>query len=466
MRRLTLALALGTLLALVAGAWLTWINGFDLTGLLLPSTADCLLLVLSAVALAWGLARLRLVLPLAQALSTAAAVVLILAAAHGRLYAGDPAWELRWIAAFVDALVRGGGDGTSARVLVLVGAVLWWRGTRLGTEGHSAASVRRMAAFAIGAVAALAIVARVVHPVDLGPAVAGGFVATLVAFSLVQVEDASMGYDGMTVDLGGQWAFLLAAAIAVAALPALALAMWLSLSTLRGLLRPFEPAAVALLRLGVVVFGVLFNAIFPLIEAVVHRLVALIQAFTQQLVARPRPPAGPPDHLPILSPVSSMDWSTWLTWLVMALAVVALIGWLTRAYRRYNDRAPDALSTERASALSWGRIGADAWHLLRSALGAVGDAVRGLGGRQSGVRRLYAELLALAAVHGAARGSSETPYEYRPAAERMAGTAASDVAALTEAYVVARYGQREPDPARWRLLAAAWERIRRAAGAA
>jgi hypothetical protein len=77
------------------------------------------------------------------------------------------------------------------------------------------------------------------------------------------------------------------------------------------------------------------------------------------------------------------------------------------------------------------------------------------------VRSLYRDILAAAASRGIGRRNVETPDEF---AARLAGALNSsaeeaDVAALTDAYDAARYGEREPERAQFGSLRSAAQRL-------
>ncbi len=136
--------------------------------------------------------------------------------------------------------------------------------------------------------------------------------------------------------------------------------------------------------------------------------------------------------------------------LVAALLVVA-VGVVL--YRLVARRVSAELPEEREALEGEGSLLGDLGALLAAVVRrvrprrALGEPEPPAGVRE--VRRMYAELLARAAERGVPRPTQATPWEFRPALEARVGEPAGPV---TEAYVAARYGGREPGKAeRYRL---------------
>jgi hypothetical protein len=81
-------------------------------------------------------------------------------------------------------------------------------------------------------------------------------------------------------------------------------------------------------------------------------------------------------------------------------------------------------------------------------------------GKIFSIRELYQALLWQGRQLGTPRRKTETPYEYRPIIKSRMGTAGDEVDALTEAYIVERYGQVKPAPEKLTLLNRLWRNLR------
>jgi len=106
--------------------------------------------------------------------------------------------------------------------------------------------------------------------------------------------------------------------------------------------------------------------------------------------------------------------------------------------------------------------------MLRGGLDRLGDLVGtasrfGLGSRflaAISIRRIYTNLLRLAADAGYPRATSQTPYEYLGTLRRALPDNEADVRLITEAYVNARYGQVPDTREELDRIRACWQRIR------
>jgi len=138
------------------------------------------------------------------------------------------------------------------------------------------------------------------------------------------------------------------------------------------------------------------------------------------------------------------------TGVVVALVVVAIAYaiWLFLSHSRPGDE----VSEERESLWGWEEVGRNLQDWLRRLRRPAGDArsLREWLDRLQGppttvaIRRLYIQLLLLALERGVERRPGQTPHEYLPDLQQAMPQAAPQEAALTEAYVHARY---DPYPA-------------------
>jgi hypothetical protein len=76
------------------------------------------------------------------------------------------------------------------------------------------------------------------------------------------------------------------------------------------------------------------------------------------------------------------------------------------------------------------------------------------------IRRIYAALLARCQAIGLPRREAETPFEFLPRLRAQFPQAASDLSALTEAYVAVHYAQTPATGAQVRAMRAVWQRLR------
>jgi hypothetical protein len=76
------------------------------------------------------------------------------------------------------------------------------------------------------------------------------------------------------------------------------------------------------------------------------------------------------------------------------------------------------------------------------------------------IRRIYAEMLRLAASRDYPRVASQTPYEFERTAARAFPDATAEVHVITKAYVAAHYGEVPETEAELQEIRACWERLK------
>ncbi|MGC8873473.1 MAG: DUF4129 domain-containing protein [Chloroflexia bacterium] len=215
----------------------------------------------------------------------------------------------------------------------------------------------------------------------------------------------------------------------------------------------------------------------PLIVAVY----ALGQLVTG-LIPRSHPAAVTPES-PVEVPPSPMGgpqptepwiridprWGYVVTGVVLALLVagVAYWIWLLLSHSRFEDEENE----ERESLWVWDEVGHNLQDWLRRLRRPVQRAdLRALLDRLQGppttvaIRRLYIRLLLLALEQGVERRAGQTPHEYLHDLRQAMPQTAPHQAALTEAYVYARYDPHPASPDLVRRAETAWEQILRLTG--
>ncbi|MBN1967079.1 MAG: DUF4129 domain-containing protein, partial [Anaerolineae bacterium] len=108
-------------------------------------------------------------------------------------------------------------------------------------------------------------------------------------------------------------------------------------------------------------------------------------------------------------------------------------------------------------------------NLLRRGLDALNHALNTVGQFGLGrnlfaaltVRRIYAQMAALAAQRGFPRAPSETPYEYRDALDEAYAGSHTEVALVTEAYVRVHYGEAPESQEALQQVIDAWQHLKR-----
>ena len=215
----------------------------------------------------------------------------------------------------------------------------------------------------------------------------------------------------------------------------------------------------------------LYMLLFPLLF--------LFRGGDAPLARQPQPPALP--ALPPLATDASPAWWVYLRLTVFWLAVAAVVLWLVRRLVSHWKEL-GAWSRLRQGLLSWlaslWRTLRNWWYGIRERTAARrgADVASGPGTplaeagawvpwkastERERVRRLYLLLLQRAQRVGAGRAPYQSPYEYeRDLAARVSGEEEA-LDGLTEAFVGARYSQRDFQPEETRLLRQWYDRLRR-----
>jgi hypothetical protein len=398
-------------------------------------------------------------------------------------YGGVPGGplDLAWLTTLGNDLLSG-----SPRVEYLFGLLaltgyLAWRGLRLGFDPSTLDVLRVRFALSVAVVVAAVAAAAVVR--GPGQGVLAGRLAVLlpleifvglVTLALARMSDAAGDNAGWTSEAGQRpWLSLALALSGIILGVALALSLVVSYDNLIAALERLGPVGQALaagLQWLIYGFAYLLNFIFSGFFDFVNGL--LSRNSRRISPPPPSPPilcsngktsapqsACPAQHLP---PAIGIAVSVLLVALILAL-LIGLAYFIYRALRlvRSHTRTEDEFE-ERESLDGRALLGAQ----LRGLLGGLRR--RGpTGGEEAlpagSARRLYREVLRMAAALGLGRQPAETPDEY---ARRLAGTTdavgaeeASDLAALTAAYDQARYGESEPEGERQRAVHAQGERL-------
>ena len=130
----------------------------------------------------------------------------------------------------------------------------------------------------------------------------------------------------------------------------------------------------------------------------------------------------------------------------LVLMAVIIVLMLRRQSRRIGQNGEEHEALNDTAILS--SLLAAAHRVLTNALDALAGLTLGSNVADAlTVRRLYARLCLLAAKQGYARGSAQTPDEYRLVLHKAFPMFADDIDRLTRAYIEVHYGERTDDPA-------------------
>ncbi len=276
--------------------------------------------------------------------------------------------------------------------------------------------------------------------------------------------------DGVAIaaGLGGRWARFSLALMALATVVAFVLPTAYGVGLLDLLAIVVQGLLLLLTLLG-------FGVIGPLVW-----LLSALNGGTTSAVpdASAAPPPPPPPAPP---PASGINWLDVLRWTIFAVLALALVGWLLRGWLENRGLLRNGLG--RARPLAFLRAFFVAlWRRLRGYVATIVALLptigRGREGRQRGaengsrlrlpgarspreqVVRYYLSLARRAAAQGLPRRPAQTPAEYAASLQPRLPEAQQELAALTDAFVEARYSRHDVSTEGSRRARGNWERVR------
>ncbi len=381
---------------------------------------------------------------------------------HRLLHAGTPVWDAAWLGDVFRELQR--EDLSSEALLFLLVLFVWWRGLALAQRRlGSSAIVRR---FRVGLVmlAITTMLGGFVLPWPSYQFVFVFFFVSLLGIGLARAEEVAQQYGDARSPFNLGWVATLVGASLLTLLLAIGVA---SLMTGENLVRFLEPVLGPALELERALIAVLVYVLSMVMYVVSALLFSLFGELDLRELGRLLTPAGPgmlgqPEQ-PMESPVHLPSTRAIGTAAVL-LFVLLLVALSIRRVRTRNVRREDE---ERESVWEGAQLRTGVRDLLLHGRRRLGDAANAWGQSVMGqlfssltIRRIYAQLGALAGERGYARAPHETPYEYLATLERAFPNNLEDVARITEAYVAVHYGEAPERPEDTSTIRAVWERIR------
>ncbi len=353
-------------------------------------------------------------------------------------------------------------------VLLLV-SLLWWRGLRVALITPSpirvAFGVRLGILFFFGA--ALLPEAHEVVVTALPPFFFFGLLAVSLARALVLRQ-----MRGQPPTFGSGWVGFMALAAAGITLVGFAVAAVLSGLDPELIARVVQPVVTAV----VLVIAVLMTPIFLVLQALVEAIIAALSNLPglENVLQAPQITEGLErgsqsqgnrlaallqqlgDLIDRLGGIQTC--ATVLALLVVVLVIVFTLRRRQRAMLPDDEEREDLEGNTLDSLRQMFRRGLSA---LGSALSTVGQF--GLGRNLFAaltVRRIYAQMAALAAKRGYPRAPSETPYEYCPTLYQAYPQMEAEIMLVTEAYVRVHYGEVPETSDALQQVVDAWERLK------
>ena len=344
---------------------------------------------------------------------------------------------------------------------LLVGFIVWFRALGIPAQAGDTRSIARH--FQVGVlILVVALLVTEWFSTQMTDLVIVYFGFGLLAVALTRIEEVARTDPSGAAPFDLKWVMTLAMTLLIAGFTALLTTQVFTVETTRWLLRPFVMLLNIILFVLTALATLLIAQIWPLIRWLLGFLSLEEAEQTVEELGEFTP----------LDPQNEMsDPSLLIQELAKALGVILLVAlilvalWVVvRSFRRWQMHqyatpggVRDTVSSDGTVAEDLKGFLHDQWQRIREAA----DLSRLL--RRDGTgsaRAIYANMLALLAAANRPRRPEQTPYEFVPIAVEVLPTRQAEIAAITEAYVRARYGEVTISAEKLAWLQEAWERIK------
>jgi hypothetical protein len=366
---------------------------------------------------------------------------------------------------YMPRLLRRPSDPSAfAEILILlVGLLAWFRAQRMPEHVGDMRSMARH--FQLGVlIMAGALLVTLGIPAQITDLVIAYFGFGLLAIALTRIEEVARTRSGGAAPFNLKWVATLATTLVVAGVTVLLVGQVITVGTVRWLLRPFATLLHVVLFLVVMLITTLVMQVLPLLQWLLGDIsLGKMEEAMQDLRELTSPVPQPEDvaETSLLNP--QIQEALWVSFVVLVLLVALWL--LVRSFRRWRmseyaspGAVRESVDAEATLAEDLADYLRDQWRRLREL--DLHRLFQRLGQEMGSVRAIYASLLALLAAADHPRQPEQTPYEFQPLAEEVLPTREAEIAAITEAYVRARYGELETSPEELARLQEAWQRVR------
>ncbi|MCB9423355.1 MAG: DUF4129 domain-containing protein [Ardenticatenaceae bacterium] len=432
--------------------------------------AQITLWLLLLMLLPFNLARLMSLLQIAthhQRTVTAVSLLLtVLISIRTLIYSPESIFDVSWLTDFFANIAQPDNHLWLRDVAVFfIVLIMWWRGLRLVNRQFDIQQV----GFRLRLGIVVAPIAIWFSHVGLGwnitPFILLFFLAGLTAVSLIRVEQLEKNRSGQSASLGPRWiSYIFAASLATVAVSGL-LAVLISGESLMAAAGWLAPLVAAFYFGGATVINTLTYLVQPLI-ILLSGLIDWLALWLQNLFINTgielnlQPTvdfsnlAATPDATEVVTVVAPPNVNTRILAILLMVAAVLLVSLvLGRLFREASFASRDSEMIHRSGQqpgddLNFGQRLLQRLGLLRNWRTAAS------------IRRIYQQMLAMAADIGYPRAESETPFEFLPTLAEIWPDNTADSQLITQAFVKVRYGELPETEEELAAIDAAWQRLR------
>ena len=383
--------------------------------------------------------------------------VWILLALRFTLYRHVPWYSLAWLG----EMARHVGDRelwSQDAAIVVATLVFWWRGLELAKRSLDVEAVGY--SFRSGVLIMAVGVALVFQfrEWSAAPLVFTYFFFSLMAVALARAEEVGRWRTGVQFPFGGGWLLALAGSAAGVVLIAVMLIAAVSGESVAQAFKLLGPVW-ELLRMALLfVLSLLFLILQPLLTFLAERLAAMMNNSGEALAPQapmenPFLPGG--EVVEPFAPFAPYEGVLRVLAIAFVVLLVALaFGRIWRERNRLGQVDVDVAGRQRTSGSGLGGRLRGQLDALAGRLGFI-DRWR----VAASIRRIYAQMVALAGRQGYPRSGSDTPYEHVATLLQLWPDMASQVEAITEAYVRTHYGEVPESAKELDAIRHAWQEL-------
>jgi hypothetical protein len=348
-------------------------------------------------------------------------------------------------------------------VVVLSTLFLWWRGVRLGQRLPSVRGITL--GFYAGIVSFIAFVLLVSLATREDPSffIPAFFFYSLMALAATRMAEMRGRRGALRSPFGLFWLLSIALAALSVVFLAVSLGALLTGGDFKSALRWIQPL--------LLLVGLVLGLVLLLLRALADWVLGFVRSLGVE--GDTRPLAEFLDGLNDLvadgsgTTIQAPPGLGAVRLLLLGGLVLGLGVWVMLMVRRqaWGEREQDDEGQE--SMLSAGLLLENLRQLVSAGRGRLAAALglversgwRGLFAALT-IRRIYAQMLRLAAARDFPRAASQTPYEFERTAARAFPDARSEVRVITQAYVAVHYGEVPETDAELQEIRACWERLK------
>ncbi|MEP7200302.1 MAG: DUF4129 domain-containing protein [Chloroflexota bacterium] len=391
-----------------------------------------------------------------QSISLALALGSIALALRATFFSNYGVFDLSWLGQLPSAIGNLFIAFSPVALLLIMGAYAWWRGLSLAQGSFDFEGVGFRFRLGVLMLALLVLLNTWIARLDIGGLLVAFFFFGLLAVALARQEDVGRSESAVSLPLKGPWLGILVGSVMLVLGLAALLALVLTPQGVRAifdLFRPLEPLVVIILYVLLLLISYVIEFIYALITFFIQRFINPNMQLPP-LALPQRPPLDTAQH-PDDFAALAMFWDPLRTICAVVLVggVLLLLALsLNNMQKRNRQRGNETRESVPVS------LDLNPFKRLRDWLRR--PQFQFDESDVASIRRIYANLVRLAAERGYPRREAETPYEFMRDLREAFPEVVPEERAITEAYVRVHYGERSPTAEEMQQVRDAWERIK------